>query len=76
MPPEVDAEEETVGHIDAIKMRNWLGSDAVILDMAIGPYTYIDVGRYIGVIGSAKTAYRSGRQEVKYVAGTFYDEAA
>lgn len=76
MPADVDAEDETARHIDAVKMRNWLGSDADILDMAIGPHTYVDIGRHIGVSGSDKTAYRAGRQEVKDVARTFYDEAA
>jgi hypothetical protein len=76
LPPDVDAEDENAKHIDTVKMRSWLGGDAIILDMAIGPYTYIDVGRHIGVDGSAKTAYRAGRQEVKDVAKTFHDEAA
>lgn len=76
LPPDVDAEDETAKHIDTVKMRAWLGGDAIILDMAVGPYTYIDVGRHISVDGSAKTAYRAGRQEVKDVARTFYDEAA
>lgn len=76
LPPDVDAEDETARHIDAVKMRNWLGSDADIMDMAIGPHTYIDVGRYIGSDGSDKAAYRAGRQEVKDVAKTFWGEAA
>lgn len=77
-PPaaEIDAEAEMARYIDAAKMRDWLGADAEILDMAVGQCTYIDVGRHIGVEGSAKTAYRAGRQEVKDVAKTFYDEAA
>jgi hypothetical protein len=76
LPPDVDAEDETARHIDALKMRNWLGSDAEILDMAIGPHTYEDIGRHIGVNSSDKTAYRAGRQEVKDVAKAFWDEAA
>lgn len=77
-PPavEVDAEAEMARYIDAVKMREWLGSDAEILDMAISQHTYVDVGRHVGVAGSAKTAYRVGRKEVKDVAKAFYDEAA
>lgn len=76
LPPDVDAEDETARHIDAAKMREWLGSDATILDMAVGPNTYVDVGRHMGALGSAKTAYRAGKQEVREVAKTFWDEAA
>lgn len=76
LPPDVDAEDEMARYVDAVKIRNWLGSDAVVLDMAIGSYTYIDIGRHIGVFGSAKTSYRAGRQEIKDVAKTFWDEAA
>ena len=76
LPPDVDAEDEMARYVDAVKMRKWLGSDAHILDMAIGQHTYIDVGRHIGAVGSAKTAYRAGREEVKLVAKTFWDEAA
>lgn len=77
MPPaaDVDGEAEMARHIDAQKMRSWLGADAEIMDMAIGPYTYEDIGRHIGVNSSDKTAYRAGRQEVKDVARTFYEEA-
>lgn len=78
MPPiaDVDAEAEMARHIDAKRMRQWLGADATTLDMAIGPYTYIDVGRSIGAEGSGKTVYRAGRQEVKDVAKIFWAEAA
>jgi len=76
LPPDVDAEDEASKHIDVVRMRQLLGADSEILDMAIGPNTYIDIGRHIGVTGSAKTAYRAGRQEVKDVAKTFMDEAA
>lgn len=76
LPADVDAEDETARHIDIVKMRAWLGDGAIILDMAIGPYTYIDVGRHIGVVGSTKTAYRTGRQEIKDVAAVFYSHAA
>ncbi len=54
----------------------WLGADAEVLDMAIGPYTYRDVGKHIGAEGSDRTLERAGKEEVKGVAKTFYDEAA
>jgi hypothetical protein len=78
MPPpaDVDGEAEMARHIDTKKMRAWLGSDAEILDMAIGPNTYRDVGRRIGAEGSDDTLERAGKREVKDVAKTFYDEAA
>lgn len=73
---DVDAEEEMARYLDAKKMREWLGSDAETLDMAIGPYTYRDVGRHIGVEGSDDTVERAGKREVKDVAKIFKDEAA
>lgn len=78
IPPSdgVDAEAEMARCIDAKKMREWLGADSTTLDMAIGPHTYLDVGRAVGAEGSAKTVYRAGRQEVKDVAKIFKDEAA
>lgn len=78
MPPpaEVDAEVEMARHVDAQKIRAWLGADAEVLDMAIGPYTYREVGRHIGATGSDDTLERAGKQEVKGVAKTFWDEAA
>jgi hypothetical protein len=78
MPPEaeVDAEVELARHIDAQKMRAWLGSDAKVLDMAIGPHTYREVGHHIGASGSDDTLERAGKQEVKDVAKVFWDVAA
>lgn len=75
-PEDVDAEAEMARFIDAKKMREWLGSDAETLDMAIGPYTYRDVGRRVGATGSDDTLERTGKTEVKDVARLFWDEAA
>jgi hypothetical protein len=76
LPDNVDAESEMARYIDAKKMREWLGSDAETLDMAIGPHTYQDVGRHIGATGVEKTVERAGKQEVKDAAKLFWNEAA
>lgn len=75
-PTDVDAESEMVRFIDAKRMRLWLGGYAEILDMAIGQFTYQDVGRHIGAVGGVDTLERAGKSEVKSAAKTFYDEAA
>lgn len=76
LPPDTDAEAEMVKYLDATRTRALLGNEAVILDMSVGSYTYVDVGRLMGVGGSGKTAYRAGRSKVKGVARTFYVLAA
>lgn len=77
-PPlaDIDAEAEMARYIDAMKMRKWLGSDSEVLDMAIGPYTYREVGEYVGTLGSDDTLERAGKSEVKDVAKLFWDEVA
>jgi hypothetical protein len=72
---DIDAEAEMVRHIDALKMRDWLGSDADILDMAVEPNTtFDDVGRHIGA--SRHNPAAEGKQEIKDIAATFYKRAA
>lgn len=67
----IDAEAETNRYIDARKMRDWLGSDAEVLDMAVEPrVTFEDVGNHIGVDAA------EAKQEVKDIAATFYERAA
>lgn len=76
LPDNLDAEAEMARYLDAKRMRGFLGADAETLDMAIGPHTYRDVGRHIGVEGSDDTLERAGKREVKDVAKIFWDEAA
>lgn len=74
---EVDAEDETIRYIDAKKMRDWLGADSDILDMAVEPHTtFEDVGRLLGVEGHPEESAIEGKQEIKDVAATFYQRAA
>jgi hypothetical protein len=73
----VNAEDEVIRFIDAKRMREWLGADADVLDMATeAGVTYRDIGRHIGTEGSDKTAERAGKQEVKDVAKIFWDRAS
>jgi len=78
MPPldVVDAHEELARHMDAERVRAWLGASADVLDMAIGPYTYRDVAKHVGVEGSPRTLESAGKHEVKSAAGAFYREVA
>lgn len=75
-PPldDVDAQAETIRYIDAIKIRDWLGADADVLDMATEPYTtFADIAAHIG----AEHDWESeAKQEVKDVAATFYERVA
>lgn len=72
---EVDAEAETIRYIDAKKMRDWLGADADVLDMATDPHTtFEEVGRHIGANDNSIAA--DGKQEIQDVAATFYQRAA
>lgn len=72
---EVDAEAETIRYVDAKKMRDWLGSDSDILDMAVEPNTtFEDVGRHIGA--NDNTAATEGKIEISEVAATFYERAS
>ena len=78
MPPieAVDAEEEVVRHLEAIRVRDWLGEGAVILDMAVGPFTYREVAKRGGCVGSDRTMENAGRDEVKDTAQTFWREVS
>lgn len=72
---EVDAEAETIRYVDAVKMRDWLGCDAEVLDMAVEPrVTLENVARHIGLTGDE--AVGEAKQEVKDIAATFYERAA
>lgn len=75
LPEYVDAENETNRYIDAKKMREWLGCDADVLDMAVEPHvTFYDIGSHIGA--DADNAAEEGKREVREVAATFYERAA
>lgn len=68
---EVDAEDEVIRAVDAAKMRDWLGSDAIVMDMAVEPrVTFGDVGNHIGVDAD------EAKREIKDIAATFYERAA
>lgn len=72
MPAEdINAEDEVIRYVDAVKMRDWLGSDADVLDMAVEPQTtFADIGQHICA------DEMEAKQEVVEVASTFYDRAA
>jgi len=77
LPEFVDAEAEMVRYLDAKRMREWLGSDADVLDMAVEPNTTLhDIGRHIGAEGDHDAVSSAGEKEVREVAKVFYDEAA
>lgn len=71
----VDAEAETNRYIDAAKMRDWLGCDAEVMDMAVEPrVTFADVAEHLGLGGD--DAAGEAKEEIRQVAATFYERAA
>lgn len=72
---EVDAEDEVIRAVDTIRMRNWLGCDAEVLDMAVEPrVTFNDVAGHLGLEGD--DAAGEAKEEIREVAATFYKRAA
>ncbi len=77
LPEYVDAEAEMARYLDAKRMREWLGADADVLDMAVETHTTLhDIGLHIGAEGDHAAVSDAGEQEVRDVAKVFYDKAA
>lgn len=62
-------EDAMLHRIHVKQVRAKLGRDAEILDMAVGPYTFRDIGEFVGYTG--KYAERKGKEAVKQAANNF-----
>lgn len=62
-------EDAMLHRIHVKQVREKLGRDADILDMAVGPYTFRDIGEFLGCAG--KYAERRGKAAVKEAAKNF-----
>jgi hypothetical protein len=62
-------EEAMLHRIHVKQVREKLGRDADILDMAVGPYTLRQIGEHLGYSG--KYAERKGKAAVKEAANNF-----
>jgi hypothetical protein len=62
-------EDAMLHRIHVRQVRQKLGRDAEILDMAVGPYTFRQIGEFAGYAG--KYAERKGKEAVKQAAKNF-----
>lgn len=62
-------EDAVLHRIHVRQIREKLGRDAEILDMAVGPYTLRHIGEFVGYSG--KYAERKGKAAVKQAADNF-----
>lgn len=71
-----DAESDVARYVDREQVRQQLGENANVLDMACDGQTYREIGEYLGATGSIDTLERAGKRAVKEAARLFYKIAA
>lgn len=70
-------EDAMLHRIHVRQVREKLGRDAEVLDMAVSPRSTLrDVGRFVGATGSSDTLERAGKRAVKEAAKNFEKLAA